>query len=89
MKIHLNGQFQTQLWSLIITGGGSLLLLISLGMLVNISRTYSSLAILPAKMYIIRKFGFGTVDELSNILKNLNVEIVTFIIKWVILYADS
>jgi len=40
-------------------------------------------------MYIIRKFGFGTVDELSNILKNLNVEIVTFIIKWVILYADS
>ena len=27
--------FQTQLWSLIITGGGSLLLLISLGMLVN------------------------------------------------------
>ena len=40
-------------------------------------------------MFIIRKFGFGTVDELSNILKNLNVEIVTFIIKWVILYAAS
>ena len=28
--------FQTQLWSLIITGGGSLLLLISLGMMTNI-----------------------------------------------------
>ena len=49
----------------------------------NVSRS------LDLHMNIIWKFGFGTVGELSNILKNWNVEIVTFIIKWVLFYADS
>ena len=32
---------------------------------------------------IILKFGYGIVDEPNNISKNWNVEIATFIIKWV------